>query len=67
LPIDEAPNISHSNAGVGAFYAVLAKLVVALKQCLRAWFNGRTSAFQADGAGSIPAARSNVVVGLKLL
>gem|GEM_PF-3679648 len=24
----------------------------------RAWFNGRTSAFQADGAGSIPAARS---------
>ncbi len=25
---------------------------------LRVWFNGRTSAFQADGAGSIPATRS---------
>ena len=26
---------------------------------VRVWFNGRTSAFQADGAGSIPATRSN--------
>jgi hypothetical protein len=26
---------------------------------LRVWFNGRTSAFQADDAGSIPATRSN--------
>ena len=25
---------------------------------LRVWFSGRTSAFQADGAGSIPATRS---------
>ena len=25
----------------------------------RVWFNGRTSAFQAEGAGSIPATRSN--------
>ena len=27
---------------------------------MRAWYNGRTSAFQADDAGSIPAARSMV-------
>ena len=26
----------------------------------RVWFNGRTSAFQADGAGSIPATRSSL-------
>jgi hypothetical protein len=26
---------------------------------LRVWFNGRTSAFQADDAGSIPATRSS--------
>lgn len=28
------------------------------KQPMRVWFNGRTSAFQADDAGSIPATRS---------
>jgi hypothetical protein len=28
---------------------------------MRVWFNGRTSAFQADGAGSIPATRSKLV------
>ena len=27
---------------------------------LRVWYNGRTSAFQADDAGSIPATRSSV-------
>lgn len=29
----------------------------------RSWFNGRTTAFQADNAGSIPAERSNSVWG----
>ena len=27
---------------------------------MRVWYNGRTSAFQADDAGSIPATRSNI-------
>ena len=30
---------------------------------LRVWFNGRTSAFQADDAGSIPATRSKGRLG----
>ena len=29
------------------------------KNGTRVWFNGRTSAFQAEDAGSIPATRSN--------
>ena len=33
----------------------------------RVWFNGRTSAFQADDAGSIPATRSKEYGVLKLL
>ena len=34
------------------------------KRCesgMRVWFNGRTSAFQAEDAGSIPATRSTIV------
>ena len=37
---------------------------VTAKRCesgTRVWFNGRTSAFQAEDAGSIPATRSMVV------
>ena len=33
---------------------------------MRVWYNGRTSAFQADDAGSIPATRS-IVVGCLVL
>ena len=33
---------------------------------LRVWYNGRTSAFQADDAGPIPATRSTFIV-LRLL
>ena len=32
---------------------------------MRVWYNGRTSAFQADDAGSIPATRSSRMAGSK--
>ncbi len=33
----------------------------------RVWFSGRTSAFQADGAGSIPATRSRKCLFIRCL